>query len=147
MQSTTDLPFKFRFVQNGQARGLRAKAASTSSDALVLDGEPIRYEDILDTTSQDKRLVLALAPTVQLGQKTAKACREGGVLALEVKGVQARDLERTIDLRTSALADSFDKSKVCSKTISIMVIPSMGYNFTTKQTNFEPALLKIKNFP
>ncbi len=104
MQSTTDFPFKFRFVQGGQPTGLRAKAASASSDALVLDGEPIRYEDIVHTTSKEKRLILALASTVQVGQKTAKARQQGGVLALEVQGVQARDLERTIDRRASALA-------------------------------------------
>lgn len=114
MQPTTDLPFKFRFVQDGQARGLRAKAASASSDALVMDGEPIRYEDIVHTTSQDKRLVLALASTVQLGQKTAKACQEGGVLALEVQGVQARDLERTIDRRASALAAQRHKRELAA---------------------------------
>jgi hypothetical protein len=114
MQPTTDLLFKFRFVQGGQAKGLRTKAASASSDALVLDGEPIRYEDIVDTTSQDKRLILALASTVQLGQKTAKACQEGGVLALEVQGVQARDLERTIDRRASALAAQRHKREMAA---------------------------------
>jgi tetratricopeptide (TPR) repeat protein len=93
---------------------LRAKAASASSDALVLDGEPIRYEDIVDTTSQDKRLILALASTLQLGQKTAKACQEGGVLALEVQGVQARDLERTIDRRASALAAQRHKRELAA---------------------------------
>jgi hypothetical protein len=114
MQSTTDLAFKFRFVENGQARGLRSKAGSASSDALVLDSEPIRYEDIVDTTSQDKRLVLVLASTVQLGQKTAKACQEGGVLALEVQGVQTRDLERTLDRRTSALAAQRHKRELAA---------------------------------
>jgi hypothetical protein len=114
MQPTTGLSFKFRFVQNGQARGLRAKAASASSDALVLDGEPIQYEDIVDTTSQDKRLILALASTVQLGQKSAKACQEGGVLALEVQGVQARDLERTVDRRASALAAQRHKRELAA---------------------------------
>jgi hypothetical protein len=86
MQPTVDSPFRFRFVQNGQARGLRRKAASASWDALVLEGEPVRFEDIVDTTSQDKRLVLAIASTAQLGQKTAKWCQEGGILVLEVKG-------------------------------------------------------------
>ncbi len=114
MQSTSDLSFKFQFVQDGQARGLRVKAASASSDALMLDGEPIRYEDIVDTTSQDKRLVLTLASTVQLGQKTAKACQEGGVLALEVKSIQARDLERTIDCRASALAAQRHKRELAA---------------------------------
>ncbi len=104
MQSTTDLPFKFRFVQGGQARGMRAKVASASADALELDGEQIWYEDIVDTTSQEQRLVLALASTAQLGQKTAKACQEGGILALEVTRGEARDLERYIDRRSSALA-------------------------------------------
>lgn len=80
----------------------------------MLDGEPIRYEDIVDTTSQDKRLILALASTVQLSQKTAKACQEGGVLALEVQGVQARDLERTIDRRASALAAQRHKQELAA---------------------------------
>jgi tetratricopeptide (TPR) repeat protein len=114
MQATTDLPFRFRYVKDGQARGLWPKTASASSDALVLDGEPIQYEDIVDTTSYDKRLVLAMASTVQLGQKTAKACQEGGVLALEVKGVEARDLERTIDRRASALAAQRHKRELAA---------------------------------
>jgi DNA-directed RNA polymerase subunit RPC12/RpoP len=51
---------------------------------------------------------------VQLGQKTAKACQEGGVLALEVQGVQARDLERTIDRRASALAAQRHKRELAA---------------------------------
>jgi len=114
MHSTTDLSFKFRFVQGGQARGLRTKTASASPEALVLDGEPIRYQDIVETTSQDKRLVLALASTVQLGPKTAKARQEEAALALEVQGVQARDLERTIDRRASALAVQRHKQELAA---------------------------------
>ena len=104
VQSTPHLAFKFRFVQDGQARGLRSKSASADATALDLDGEQLRYEDIVDTSSQDKRLILALAPTAQLGAKTAKAFQKERFLVLDVQGVQVRDLELHIDRFSSAIA-------------------------------------------
>ena len=104
MQSTTHLPFKFHFVKEGQAGGLWAKSGTASADALDLDGEQIRYEDIAHTTCRDKRLMLALAPTAQLGAKTAKVFQKERFLVLDVQRGQARDLERHIDRFSSAIS-------------------------------------------
>jgi hypothetical protein len=114
MQSTTHLPFKFHFVKKGQAAGLWAKSGSASADALELDGEQIQYQDIAHTTCRDKRLMLALASTAQLGDKTAKACQQGRFLVLDVQRVQARDLERHIDRFSSAISAERHKQELAA---------------------------------
>ena len=103
VESTTQMPFKFRFVQDGQARGLRSKSASADATAVDLDGELIPYEDIADTSSQDKRLILALASTAHLGANATKALQEERFLVLEVQQAEAVDLERHIDRFSSAI--------------------------------------------
>jgi hypothetical protein len=104
MQSKPQLQFKFRYVRDGQARGLRAKSGTASADRLELDGEPIRYEDIHDTTCRDRRLVVALAPAAPLGAKAAKARQEERFLVLEVQKVDVQELERHIDRHSSEAA-------------------------------------------
>jgi len=99
-----DLTFKFRFVRNRQAQGLRAKKGQTDPEELVLDSERLRYAYITDTTSRDKRVVLAISHAARMSDKLAKQVQEGNVLVLEVSKIKARDLERYIDRKCAELA-------------------------------------------
>lgn len=112
MQQTAELPFKFKFVRNGQARGLRQKKATLSAQALVLDGEAIPLEDIVDTGTRDKRIVLALAPAADLGEKTRKELLDGHSLALEVYKIEAKELEKHIDRYASVIAAERNRQRL-----------------------------------
>ncbi len=103
MEEMTGLPFKFRFVQNRQAKGLRSKKGLASESALVLDGEQIPYGDVLNTISRDKRLVLGIAPGAHLGEKVRKELQDGHYVILEVSKIEVRELERYIDRQASAV--------------------------------------------
>lgn len=112
MQGTQEVAFKFRYVQGGQAKGLRAKKAVVADQALVLAGEPIRFEDIIDTMTRDNRLVLGLVPGVSLGEKTQKALVNGHAIVLEVGGGKAGELKVQVDRITSGMAAERNRQRL-----------------------------------
>lgn len=107
-ENQPDLAFKFRFVQNGQTSGLFTKPGSAGSAGLVIDGQPLSYQDIQDTATVDNRLVLQLDPQAPGRDKWFRyliapaTSTSGGHLAIEVRKVGAQTLERYINRRCSA---------------------------------------------
>lgn len=78
-----DMNFKFHYVENGKQIGFRAKKGSAKEGDLILADETIDYEDIIDTTTRDNRLVLVYA--------------SGESEILQVYKVKALELEKFID--------------------------------------------------
>ena len=103
MQTTKNLEFKFRYVQNGQPRGFGASKANASDRALNLNGEEISYGNIFDTSTRDNRLVLLLAPSTPLGLKSKKWLQENRYLIIDVSKIPALDLKKHIDLFSSTI--------------------------------------------
>jgi hypothetical protein len=103
MPAAKDLKFKFRFVRNKNAVGLFAKKAVATGKALILDQEPIDYDDIRDSTCRDQRLAFTLSPGASVGEKTRKSLHEENLLVLEVSQVKAMELEKHIDRASSAI--------------------------------------------
>ncbi|MBD2463784.1 tetratricopeptide repeat protein [Oscillatoria sp. FACHB-1407] len=101
--TTADLSFKFHFVTNGRAQGF-AKKGSANNDSIILGKDVLKYDDIIDTTTRDQRIVLVLASTVNLAPNLSKSLAGGSSLVLEVNGSKARELERQIDRITSQKA-------------------------------------------
>lgn len=107
--------FKFRFVQNSQAVGLFASNGSASPTALTLDGETIPYQNILDTSNRDNRLVLALASGTQLGPKTSKRLQKDQFLVLEISKVKADELKQYVDHHGSAIWAEAHRQQLASQ--------------------------------
>lgn len=103
MQTANTLEFKFRYVQNRQAVGLTAGKATASDRAINLNGEEIDYENILDTSTRDNRLVLVLSPSTPLGPKSQKRLHENRYLIIDVSKLPALDLKKHIDLFSSSV--------------------------------------------
>lgn len=99
----TSLHFKFRYVQNGRVRGLRAGNGTASDTALHLDGEEIPYRNIFDSSSRDNHFVISLGPNTSLGPKTGKQLQNNRFLALEISKVKADELKRHVDHFGSAI--------------------------------------------
>jgi len=97
MKSGSDLIFKFRYVQGGQAKGLWGKNGAATGRKLVFGEDSLAYDEILDSTVRDNRLVLAIKPNRPLGKNLSKALIDGSIVAIEVQKIEAADLERHID--------------------------------------------------
>ncbi len=98
-----DLSFKFRYVAaDGNVKGFFvSKKGKATPGHLELDGHQLPYTAILDTTTRDSRLVMVVdreltPPPIQNELLNAKT------LVLEVYKVKALDLERRIDVYSSA---------------------------------------------
>lgn len=103
MPATKELNFKFRFVRKKSAVGLFSKKAIATDQALFLNGEPIGYTDIIDSTRRDQRIALSLSPEATLGENTRKALQADQMLVLEVTKIKTGDLEKHIDRASSAI--------------------------------------------
>ena len=115
MQTAKNLEFKFRYVQNGQAVGLGAGKATASDHAINLNGEEISYENILDTSNRDNRLILLLAPSTPLGPKTQKRLQENRYIVIDVSKVPAIELKKHIDLLSSSIHTERRRQKLASE--------------------------------
>lgn len=101
MQDANPLSFKFRFVKNGQPAHMFSKKGSADEEGLELGGERIRYDDIVDTTTRDNRVIMVFRPEAELGPVVSKNLADGGVAVLETYKIGHRALERYVDLRAS----------------------------------------------
>ena len=81
-----ELPFKFRFLKNGQAAGFTAWKGTATAEALTLGDDEIAYSRIVDRAVSDDRLVLGISDAGSLTEGTAKFLLPGGLLPLVVYG-------------------------------------------------------------
>lgn len=98
------LPFKFRFVQGSQTKGLFATQGGVEGDDLVLGEDRLPMDQILRVEVRDNRLIIVLNEGVQLTGNLATETVDGRVLVIEVYKVTPRDLERHIERVCSAAA-------------------------------------------
>jgi len=95
--------FTFRYVDGeGNAQGLSRKKGRLGSDALVLDDEPVPYEQIAETVTRGSRLVLAVPGFRRIGE-LGQHVLDGSVIALEPGKPSASELERAIDRRCARI--------------------------------------------
>jgi tetratricopeptide (TPR) repeat protein len=92
-----DKIFKFRYVIGGRTSGLLNQSGKATGQGLILGEDSLGYDEIVDTTVRDDRLLLALSPKRSWGKKLSKAVMNGNLLAIQVRKVEALDLERHID--------------------------------------------------
>jgi tetratricopeptide (TPR) repeat protein len=97
VESAADKSFKFRYVIGGQPSGFLSQAGKATGQELLLGEESLSYDEIVDTTVRDDRLLLAISPKGNLGKKLSKAMINGNLVAREVYKVEALNLERHID--------------------------------------------------
>lgn len=112
MIETTELPFKFKFVRNGNMVGVRNRNGILTADSLILNGEPVPLAGLTDATSRDDRIVLVLEPGTRLGDKTRKELRDNRVLTIHVFKGKAHDLEKQIDRRASTIVSENNKQRL-----------------------------------
>lgn len=91
------LSFKFKYVRNGQVRGWFAQKGIANDRGLILGEDTLGYNDILDTTTRDNRLILAISPGTRLGKNLSKAVIDDQAVAVKVYKVKAQELEKYID--------------------------------------------------
>lgn len=97
VESGADKSFKFRYVIGGRSSGLLSQAGKATGQELILGEESLSYDEIVDTTVRDDRLILAIAPKRSLGKKLSKAVINRNLIAIEVYKIEAVNLERHID--------------------------------------------------
>lgn len=112
MEDTSPISFKFRFIKKGQAAHLLSKKGLADDIGLELGGDRIRYEDVVDTTTRDSRLIVVLRPGAELGPVVAKNLAEGNVAVIETYKLGARALERYIDRRASVRETQATKERL-----------------------------------
>jgi DNA-directed RNA polymerase subunit RPC12/RpoP len=83
MNKKKELNFKFRFVEEGDAKGFLAKKGSATETTLRLDKKIIGYKKVVDTTTRDNRLIIVLD--------------NNSHIVLEVYKIKALELEIYID--------------------------------------------------
>ena len=121
MQITSEISYKFKYVKNGQAQGFRSKKAQATSGNLTLDGCPLQYEDIIDTTSRDNRIILQLVPNAQIDKAVRQEFSQRNILILEVQKTKAIELEKFIDRNASL--------KLANKRKNALVAAGQGDKF------------------
>jgi hypothetical protein len=100
----SELSFKFRFVNQGQAlsQELFAQKGVANEREILLGKEVLIYDDIADTTTRDQRVIIALSNTACLSQKLSRHLVNNSALVLEVYRGKCLGLEKYIDRITSA---------------------------------------------
>jgi hypothetical protein len=96
VKTVVSLAFKFRYVRDGRVQGMFAKKGMATGQKLVLGEESLSYDAIVDSTTRDDWLFLALSPGTPLEKELAKSLN-GDTLALSVQKVKALELERYVD--------------------------------------------------
>ncbi len=97
VQADVNLSFKFRCVRQGVARGILAQKGHVTNDGLILGQDALGYDDIVETTVRDDRLILVISPRVPLGKYLSKNLLQGNGLIVHPHGVKVLDLEKRID--------------------------------------------------
>jgi len=120
MRATSEIrTFGFRFVTGGNAAfGKRHGAIGT---ALTLDDTEIPWEKIGDTTTRERRLIIALGDGVQVGPKMAKFLVDGHLVVIQPAGVDARQLEKAIDRQASAREAELRRAELEAKGMGHLV--------------------------
>jgi len=91
---SANLTFKYSFADTFVFFSMNGNASATAID---LNGTEIPYANIVDTSSRDKRFVIALAPNTKLDEKTAKQLKENRYLVLDVSKPSAHDIKKHVD--------------------------------------------------
>ena len=100
--SAPAVPFKFRFMKGGQPSGLLSKRGEATPTHLVLGGDTLRYDDIVDTTTRDNALILVFRDGVVRGPVVDKGSEHPQITVIQTYKAKAADLERYIDRLASA---------------------------------------------
>jgi len=79
------------------------KNGSVSDTIITLDGEPIPYQNIVETSSRDNRFVLSLRADTKLGPKSTKRLQNNHYLVIEVTKAKADELKKHVDHFGSAI--------------------------------------------
>lgn len=109
MTNLNSLEFKFKFVREGSALSMFSKKGAADENHLTLGNASLRYDDIIDTTTRDKRLIITLAQDTEIDPMLAKSLAAQNAFVLEVNNINTSRVERYID-RQCAIREA-EKSK------------------------------------
>ena len=96
-KNNSELTFKFRYVINAHAQGIFAKKGIVNEQEILLDKERLIYDDIADSTTRDRRIVLTLSPSASLSKKVSEKVIENSYLVLEIYNAKPLEIERFVD--------------------------------------------------
>lgn len=100
------LNFKFNFVSaDGNTRFFFSKRGKLTDRSLELHEWNVALVQIADTVTRDNRLIIQMCDEFRPAPGLKDYVLKGSALVIEVYGVQARDLEKSID-RISSKADA-----------------------------------------
>ena len=99
VQNRSELKFKFKYVNSGgYATGFFSQKAILTESKMTLGKDELSYADVWDTTTRDRRLVLAISPHVNLmDKKLLNNLLEGRILVLEIYQAEPLTVEKFID--------------------------------------------------
>jgi|GEM_PF-5824934 len=95
------MQFKYKYVLERRAKGFSQSEGQVNDQGLVLNGEFIPTEQILDTSSVDNRMVIAVADPNVLGPNTQKNLNDNSLVIIEVKKTDVELIEKELDRHTS----------------------------------------------
>lgn len=104
--------FKFRFVQDGNPKGLFAKKGAITEQGLQLGDDLLLYRSVVDSTTRDDRLILVTDPRDPDVSANLRSQMMGESAVLAVSGGKADALERAVDKFSSKLAAQENKKKL-----------------------------------
>ncbi len=96
-KNNSEITFKFRYVMNAHAQGIFAKKGIVNEQEILLDKERLIYDDIVDSTTRDRRIVLTLSSSASLSKKVSEKVIETAYLVLEIYNAKPLEIERFID--------------------------------------------------
>jgi tetratricopeptide (TPR) repeat protein len=115
MKDESIASFKFKYVKNGKAVGMRSAKGFISKTSLWLGEQEVPYEYIGDATTRDKRLIIALTSDAKLSKQLQKNLLDGHVIALEIDKLDALELEKQIDRHSSTIHAELSKQQYIDK--------------------------------
>lgn len=101
--------FKFRFVMDGNPKGLFASKGHCTDQGLQLGEDFVPYETVVDSTNRDDRLILVVDTRSSELSPNLRANFNGNALVLAVSGNKSEAIERAVDKFASKIAA--DKKK------------------------------------
>ncbi|MFB2922651.1 MULTISPECIES: hypothetical protein [Aerosakkonema] len=109
--TSSELSFKFRFVENGNAQGLFSqKAIATDREIILGTTTTLFYEQITDTLVRDKRLVIVWDSPLSGEIEASSNSVNNYVYVLEVYNVNPQNLKKHIDQVSSRKRTENNKS-------------------------------------
>lgn len=115
MNEINPLQFKFQFVRDGKVQSMFSKKGSADENGLILGKSSLQYDQVIDTTTRDNRLIIVLAPNTQIDADLGKSLATENTIVLEIYKIEPIELERYIDRQCTVREVEKNKQRLAAE--------------------------------